>query len=135
MTPAPEAVLRSLYAAVASKDPATIGRCLDPNVTFHVPGRGPNTGDYVGIPAVLAMLGRAGEHSSGTLRFELTDVAVGRDHVLALARFTATRMGRDGATKELDNRVCHVVRLNEGRVMESWFHSRDQYAVDAFWND
>jgi hypothetical protein len=28
-----------------------------------------------------------------------------------------------------------VARLRDGRIAESWLHSRDQYAVDEFWGD
>ena len=123
-------VVQRLYAAVAAGDADAMADCLHPQVRFHVPGRSVNTGDYHGIPAVLAFLGGAAHRSGGTLQLELRDVAVGLDHVVAVARYTAQRDG-----KTLDNRLCHALRLEDGRVRESVFYTGDQYAVDAFWND
>jgi ketosteroid isomerase-like protein len=126
----PVQVLRALYAAVAASDPVRIAACLDDEVVLHVPGRSPNTGDYRGKQQVLAFLGGAAEATGGTLKLELGDVALGTDHVMALARYTATRPG-----KTLENRLCHVVRVRGARVVESWFYTGDQYAVDAFWSE
>ena len=129
-TPSAEDVVRALYAAVASHDVAAITRWLHPEVVFHVPGRSPNTGDYRGVSAVLGFLADAGRRTGGTLRLELRDVAVGRDHVVAIARYLAQKPG-----KTLENNLCHLVRVEDGKVRESRFYTGDQYAVDAFWND
>lgn len=127
----PEEVVRGIYAAVASGDASAIARWLHPDVRLHVPGRSVNTGDYVGIPAFLGFLAKASAATGGTLRLELRDVAVGRDHVIAVARYLAEKPGG----KRLENRLCHALRLEGGLVVENVFYSRDQYAVDAFWND
>jgi ketosteroid isomerase-like protein len=126
----PESVVRALYAAVERGQPAAIAALLDESVVFHVPGRSPNTGDYRGKGAVLSFLQRAAELTGGTLALELGDVATGRHHVFALARYTARRLDRS-----LENRLTHVLRVRDGRVVESWFYTGDQYAVDAFWAD
>ena len=125
-----EATVRALYGAVASGDVRAIADLLADDVVFHVPGRSPNAGDHRGRHGVLAFLARAAHVTGGTLALELRDVAAGREHVLALARYTASRDG-----KQLDNRLCHVLRLEGGRIAESWFFTGDQDAVDAFWND
>lgn len=130
-SPSPEAVVRAFYAAFASGDPTAIARWLHPDVRLVVPGRSVNTGEYVGIPAFLGFLANAAARTGGTLRLELRDVAVGRDHVIAVARYLAERPGG----KTLENRLCHAMRLEGGLVIENVFYSRDQYAVDAFWND
>ena len=51
---------------------------------------------------------------------------------VALCTYTATRPDRD---QPLENNLAHVARLRDGRIAESWLHSRDQYAVDEFWGD
>ena len=33
----------------------------------------------------------------------------------------------------LENNLVHLIRAGDGRVSESWFHSRIQYEVDEFW--
>jgi hypothetical protein len=111
--PSPEQTLRELYAALA----------------FHVPGRGINAGDHRGPAKVLALFARTLELTGGSLQLELQDVAVGREHVLALSRYTAS-----GPSGHLDHRLCHVLRVSDGQVLESWYFTRDQYAVDAFWS-
>ena len=40
-----------------------------------------------------------------------------------------------GGTTSLENHLAHVITMRDGRMAESWFHTRDQYAVDAFWGD
>jgi hypothetical protein len=42
---------------------------------------------------------------------------------------------RPDREQPLENNLAHVARLRDGRIAESWLHSRDQYAVDEFWGD
>lgn len=123
-------VVRSLYAAMQRGNPEAVVDLLAEDVVFHVPGVGSNAGDYCGRAEVLGFLGQAVAKTGGTLQLELADVAEGAEHVIALARYTATRPG-----KTLLNRLCQVMRIRDGQVVESWFYSRDQYEVDEFWSE
>ena len=124
------AIVRDLYAALTAGDLPRVLAALTEDVVFHIPGTGVNAGDWRGPRGVLAMLAQAQQLTRGTLSIELRDVLEGSsDDVVALATYRAEREG--GAT--LENHLAHVLRFRDGRVQESWFHARDQYAVDAFW--
>jgi ketosteroid isomerase-like protein len=124
-------VLQHLYEAVGAGDAATAAALMDPEVVFHVPGTGLNAGDHRGIDAVLGFLAAAAEATGGTLTTELHEVLGGERHAVALATYRARRPGR----APLANDLAHVVTFRGGRVAESWFHSRNQYEVDAFWSE
>ncbi len=122
-------IVRTLYAAIAKGDLATTQSLLADDVVFHVPGTGRNAGDHRGPSGVLSFVGGAAALTDGTLRLTLHDVMEGKDLVVALATYRAERPGR----VPLENNLAHVLRIEDGKVRESWFHARDQYAVDAFW--
>ena len=123
-------VVRDLYAAITQGDIPRVLSLLADDVVFHVPGTGANAGDWRGPQGVLQMLAQTLQMTKGSLRVELRDVLVGEgDDVVALATYRASREGRES----LENHLAHVLRVEGGRVRESWFHARDQYAVDRFW--
>jgi ketosteroid isomerase-like protein len=35
----------------------------------------------------------------------------------------------------LENTLAHVITMRDGRIAQSWLHSRDQYEVAAFWGE
>lgn len=124
-------VLRRYYAAVAEGDLAAAAALLDPDVVVHVPGRSVNTGDHVGRDAVMTFLAEASALTEGTLEFRIHDVLGSEEHAVCLTTYTARRPDR----APLANHLAHVVRIEHGRIAESWFHSRNQYEVDAFWGE
>jgi uncharacterized protein len=127
----PEAVVRALYASLQHGESAGLERWLAPEIVLEVPGDSPNSGRYRGIDAFRAFMRSASARSGGTLRFTLHDVALGDEHVIALATYSAERPGK----RPLENRLCHLLRVVEGQVVYSRFYTGDQYAVDAFWRD
>lgn len=126
------AAVREMYEALVAGDLARAGGLIAEDAVLHVPGRSANTGDYVGREAILGFVAHAHEVSGGTLRLELHRVLADDDVAVALTRYTASRP--DGRTP-LENNLAHVIRMRDGLMAESWFHTRDQYAVDAFWGD
>jgi uncharacterized protein len=131
MSPSPEAVVRGLYATLQGAEPTPLAHWVAPNVVLDVPGNSPNAGRYVGLEAFSAFVTGAHERTHGTLRLALKDVAVGADHVIAVATYTAQRPGRE----PLENHLCHLLRVEDGKVAYSRFFTGNQYAVDAFWQD
>lgn len=122
-------VVRRLYEAFAGWDVGAVAGLLGDDVVFHVPGTGANAGDHRGREEVLGFLDQAARLSGGTLRIQLHDVLVGDEYAAAVATYRATRPDR----APLENNLVHLMRVEEGRVVESWFHSRNQYEVDEFW--
>lgn len=123
------AIVRRFYQAFVDGDMATIDGLMTDDVSFHVPGTGSNAGDYQGKQAVFGFFGQAAAKTGGSLKLELLDVLAGDNHVAALATYRAEREGR----KPLQNNLVQLMRLRDGRIAQSWFHSRNQYEVDAFW--
>lgn len=122
-------IVHRFYQAFVAGDLATVDQLMTDDVSFHVPGTGSNAGDYLGKEAVFGFFGKAATASGGSLKLELQDVMVGKDHVAALATYRAEREGR----APLQNNLVQLMKLRDGRIAQSWFHSRNQYEVDAFW--
>lgn len=127
---APADIVRSFYQAFVAGDMAAVDALMADDVVFHVPGTGHNAGTHRGKSAVFGFFRQAHELTGGSLKLELHDVLSGRDHVAAVSTYRASRPGR----ADLQNRLVQLMRVRDGRVVESWFHSRNQYEVDAFWS-
>ena len=72
------ALVRRAYAALASGDIDQLEQCFAHDAVWHEPGSNIHSGDRLGWPEIrdefLALLGPL---SSGTLRTEVLDIAVG----------------------------------------------------------
>jgi len=66
--------------------------------------------------------------SHGTLRTELVDVDVSKEHVVAVHRATGEHNGLT-----LDSTSYEVVLVVRGRVQQVWAFHANQAEVDAFW--
>jgi ketosteroid isomerase-like protein len=126
------AAIRAMYEALVAGDIAAAAEHIAEDAALHVPGRSPNTGTYAGRDAILGFVGHAVEVTGGTLQLRVHRVLADEGVVVALATYTASRP--DGRPP-LENHLAHVIHMRDGRMAESWFHTRDQYAVDAFWAD
>lgn len=109
-----------LYAAVGAGDRGTVEALLAPDVVLHVPGTHPGAGEVCGRAAVL----RALAAGASTTTTEVLDVLTGRGHVAVYCRVR----GEGG----FNNPTLHLLRVQDDRVAEIWFHNRDQAHVDAF---
>lgn len=119
---------RSAWEAAAHGDRATLAKLCSPDLVWHASGRGPRSGDYRGIEAVLEYLAAIGEAAD---RFDshFEDVLVGEDLVAVLFHVSGRRRGR-----VLDTGFILLFRIEGGLLDEIWAVPRDQYAVDAFWS-
>lgn len=118
------------YWALEQDDVAGALSVLHPDVVLHVPGTHPLTGDHHGPQGVLEFVVASRGMSVDGERVELVDLLSGSSHLAALCRITADRP--DGRT--LENHTIHLMRTAvDGRILEIWFHNRDQVDVDTFW--
>ena len=122
-------VLRKVYDCLARGDFVTLMSLLSDDIVAHVPGRSPLTGDYVGKEAVGGYVGKLGELSEGTLRFEPHDVTASEAHGVGLVRDLAER-----GDKVLAMNNVHVWHLAGGVPTEIWIYPGDVYAWDEFWS-
>ena len=122
-------VVRSIYAALGDRDLEAVRACLDEDVLWVLPGRGPISGEHRGPDAVINdFLARLGPLSGGTFKATLVDIAVGADHVVAVQHATGERGG-----KRLDITACQLMTVADGKITSVRGHYSDQYALDEFW--
>lgn len=116
-----EAVKRMYQGEVAEN--ATIAS----DIVWHVPGHNPVSGEYRGykdytelMPSRMAPLSR--------WDFELDDVMVNDNHVVATFRLQGERKSRT-----VNLKGAHIMRLNDRhQVVEGWGFTDDQDALDDF---
>jgi uncharacterized protein len=123
------ALLRSLYEAFGRGDMATIDSGFADDVTFHLPGSGPLSGDHEGKQKVFEMFGKLVEGSGGTFKLEVHDVVANDDHAVGLTTNSASRNGKD-----LSYHATLVAHLKDGKVAEAWEMFDDPNKVDEFWS-
>ncbi|MEU0480853.1 nuclear transport factor 2 family protein [Streptosporangium sp. NPDC006013] len=124
--------VKDFYEALGKGDLDAATALLTDDSVLHVPGRSTNTGTYEGREAVIGFVVKAATLSQGTLRLDVHRVLADDEAAVALATYTATRPGR---SVPLENNLAHVITMRDGKIAESWLHSRDQYEVDAFWGE
>ncbi|WP_405014624.1 nuclear transport factor 2 family protein [Kitasatospora sp. NBC_01539] len=124
------ALVRRGYEAFVSGDMEAMVGLLAADVTHHVPGGNPLSGDHKGRDAVLDLYRRLGEETGGTMRAELQRVLVdGRGHAVSVHRWTATRKGR-----ALDSTGVLVFRILGDRITDIDECVEDMDVEDAFWS-
>jgi ketosteroid isomerase-like protein len=99
------------------------------NIVWHVVGTGPLAGDYAGTEQVIGHLGHISGLAGGTVRPELHDVLVSKDHTVVLATIHAERAG-----KQLRLNVVHVIHTENGKATEIWTHPSDPAGSAHFWS-
>lgn len=123
------AVIRSGYDAFAAGDIPAVLDVFSPNITWHVPGRSPLSGDYKGHDGVLDFFGRCQELSGGTLRV-VPEAILADDtgRVVALTTVSAERHGQAWSSTEV-----HVWQVTDGHAVEFVEYQGDQQTEDEFW--
>ena len=123
------AIMRRAYEAFNRGDMNTLIDLFDESAVWHLPGRSSMANDYQGRDATLAYFGQIGQETGGTFQAGLQHLLAEGDRVVGIQRNTAERAG-----KRLEDDVCLVFQLKDGRVTEGWEHHRDLYAWDEFWS-
>jgi ketosteroid isomerase-like protein len=124
----PEDLVRAASAAFGRGDLGALqDQFLAADIVWHIAGTGPLAGEYHGAAQVMELLAKISELSGGTVRTELRDVSDDRTVV-----FAAIRAERAG--KQLQLNLVHVIRAENGRVIEVWTQSSDPPAAAEFWS-
>ncbi len=117
-----EDVVRAYLRAFNEGDLETVEAALDDGVVIHFPGRSPLAGEKRGkqevIPFFKAMMTRVGVAS---VPADIHDVLANDNHVVVL--ITRSVAG-------IKAPVVMVYHVRDGRIIDVWWHERDQYAVD-----
>ena len=117
-----EELVRTAFDAFAKGDVDTLRESMDQDAVWYVPGRNQLSGDHRGVDAILGFFAKTMELSGGTFRMEVHDV---------VALFGA-RAEREDRTYE--NRNVLVIHIRNGKLVETWLLSQDQYAADEFFS-
>lgn len=120
-------IARAAWEAVAHGDAQGLAKAFSPNVVWHASGRGPRSGTFTGLDAVLEYLADIGDAAQ---RFDmrLDDVLVSEGGAVLLFSVEGQRPGRRLVTD-----FIVLFQIEAGLVVEAWAVPRDQHAVDEFW--
>jgi ketosteroid isomerase-like protein len=123
-------LIRRLYQALARGDYVpTVTELFSEHVMWHLPGRGPLSGEHSGRHAVLAAMREFERLSEGTLQTEVHDILVSGEHAAALLRATGSRGGKRYDSMEID-----VFQIKDGKITKFWSLAEDQRLTDEFWS-
>jgi hypothetical protein len=121
-------LIRSGYEAFSKGDMETIAKIFAPDIRWSVSGRNRISGTYNGQDETFAFFGQLVELTDGTFTVGVHDLLASDDHVVVLAKESASRDG-----KSLESDDVHVWHLAGGKAVEFWGISKDQHEVDEFW--
>lgn len=121
-------LIRDGYTAFAHGDMPTVLDLFDEDITWHVPGRSPLSGDYRGREGVAGFFTKAMQMSDGTLKVAADEVVADGDRVIVLSTVSARRNGRELSAPEV-----HCWRLVDGKAVEFREFQGDQQSEDEFW--
>jgi uncharacterized protein len=122
-------LIEGAYAAFARGDIPAVLRVLDPRILWHVPGRGPLSGNYLGHQQVVAFFQRFQELSGGTFRIRIDDVLANEHRVIVLVTESARRGNRDWSAPQV-----HAWTIENGKASVFWQFQGDQQTDDEFWS-
>jgi hypothetical protein len=110
-------------------DPDEVWKRLSPDVVFHVAGDHPLSGDHVGLEAVRRLLSAVRDATHGRGGFSVTSAFTADSGELLLVEGTAFH-----GDEPFIRTIVHLVRLQDGLVVEFWDNPFDQRAEDRFWS-
>jgi ketosteroid isomerase-like protein len=122
-----EELVHKGFDAFSKGDLDTVRALFDPDAVRHAPGRSRLSGDHRGVDDILDYFARTMELTAGTFRVELHDVLANDEHAVALYVARGERQGRT-----LEDKSVLVSHIGNGKFVETWQHSEDQYAADEF---
>jgi uncharacterized protein len=122
-----EELVRKGFDAFSKGDMDTLRELFDQDAVWHAAGRSPLSGDHRGVDAILGFFARTMELTGGTFRVELHDVLANDEHAVSLY---VARGEREGRT--LEDKSVLVSHVRNGKLVETWGFSEDQYALDEF---
>jgi uncharacterized protein len=117
--------IRDGYAAFAKGDFAALNDLFAEDVLWHVDGRNQLAGDYSGRDAVFEFFRKLMEVTEGSFQVDVHAVLADDEHGVAMVITTASRSG-----KSIEIKDVHVMHMRDGRILEYWNASTDEYAFD-----
>ena len=122
-------LIRRGYDAFARGDLGTVFQVLDEDITWHIPGRSPLSGDFKGHEQVGGFFATTMALSGGTFAIDVQDIVDHQDQVIVLCTVAAERNGQSWSSPEV-----HVWRVAGDRAVTFREFQGDQQAEDEFWS-
>ena len=122
-------LIEDAYAAFGKGDIPLVFQALHPDILWHVPGRGPLSGDYRGHEEVLGFFEHFMALSGGTFRIRIDDVLANDERVIVLVTESAQRNGRDWSSPQV-----HAWTVKNGKATVFCEFQGDQQTEDEFWS-
>jgi uncharacterized protein len=122
-------IIRKAYEDFAQGNIPAVFAVFDPNITWHVPGHGPLSGDYVGHHAIGDFFQRTMELSGGSFSIAVHKLLAEDDIVVALVTVSVQRKGISTSFPEV-----HVWRIQDRMVSEFREYQGDEQREDQFWS-
>lgn len=120
---------RAAFEAFRRRDGIVVGRMIDDDTVWRVPGRSVMAGEYRGRAEIFEFLRQSSRLTAGTYRADLEYVVGDDGQVVAVYRATGRREGRE---LDLDQLLLFRYR---GEVWDEVLAvPSDLYAFDAFWS-
>ncbi|MFN3004949.1 nuclear transport factor 2 family protein [Mycolicibacterium wolinskyi] len=129
--PSNEHVIRQFVAAIESGDTATLAAILAPDATWHLHGRLPVAGHYVGRQAILNDFLRQGLglYRAGSLKLDLTRIVSDGD-VVAI-EWNAVGTSVDG--RAYDNEYAFFFTVEHSRITSIREYCDTLHVCDALY--
>ena len=122
-------LIRRGYEAFSRADLTTVFEMLGQDITWHVPGSSPLSGDYKGHDQVGAFFAATMELSGGTFTIDVQDILARQDRVVVLCTVAAERHGQSWSSPEV-----HVWRVAGAKAVDFREFQGDQQNEDKFWS-
>lgn len=122
-------LIRRAYEAFAQGDVPAVLSIFSEDITWHVPGRSPLSGEYKGHDEVMGFFTKCMTLSDGTLTVQADEIIADGERVVALATVSAQRKGQSWSSPEI-----HVWRVLDGKAATFREFQGDQQGEDEFWS-
>ena len=122
-------LVRRGYDAFSRGDLSAVFTILGEDITWHVPGRSPLSGDFTGHEQVGQFFASTMALSGGTFRMDIQYIVDHGDEVIVLCTVAAERNGQSWSSPE-----AHVWRVDGDRAVAFREFRRGQQTEDECWN-
>jgi uncharacterized protein len=121
-------IIRKAYADFAQGNVPAVFAAFDANITWHVPGHSPLSGDYRGHAQIGNFFQRIMELSGGAFGIDVHNVLADDDLVVVLTTVNAQRNGVSTSFSEI-----HVWRMKDGKAIEFCEYQGERMVCNHVW--
>jgi ketosteroid isomerase-like protein len=122
-------LIRRAYDAFSRGDIEGVFAFFAKDILWHIPGRGPLSGDYRGHVEVRGFFQHFMELSSGTFRLQVDHNLAEGDVVVVICTDKAQRGNRSWSSQQV-----HVWTVRDGYAATFREYQGDQQSEDEFWS-